>query len=100
MTEHTKLPWKMIDLKTEYDNRVVMLTEDDAILVARSPRIADAVFIVRACNSHDELLEACEKLIQMIDYAVDAGMNGSISNTCPTVINACAAIIHAKGGEA
>lgn len=47
----------------------------------------------------DELRVALENVIQMIDYAVDAGMNGSISNTCKTVIDACAAIINSKGGE-
>lgn len=35
-------------------------------------RLADAHFIVRACNSHDDLLEACELLVRSLGYWMES----------------------------
>lgn len=34
------------------------------------------------------LMRALQAMVNMVDYAVDAGVNGSISNDCPTVNDA------------
>ena len=44
-----------------------------------------------------ELLEALRAMVNMVDYAVEAGVNGSISNNCPTTEGARKAIPKALG---
>ncbi len=44
-----------------------------------------------------ELLEALRAMVNMVDYAVEAGVNGSISNNCPTTESARKAISKALG---
>jgi len=99
MTEHTPGPWhawakdgwhvsdgadRIADL-AELDDQcfgydeAIELEEANAHLIAAAP----------------ELLEACQALVKMIDYAVEAGMNGSISNQCITTDRARAAIAKA-----
>lgn len=53
---------------------------------------ANAEFIVRACNSHYELLEALEEFSREYD-----GMEDGTGDTCPTLIKARAAIAKARG---
>jgi hypothetical protein len=54
----------------------------------------------RLIASAPDLLAALDAMVNMIDYAVAAKMNGSISNCCPTTEKARAAIAKAKVGAA
>jgi len=47
--------------------------------------------------SEKTLLEALRAMVNMVDYAVEAGVNGSISNNCPTTESARKAISKALG---
>ena len=71
----------------------------------------DLKFMFREIDNHGEanarliasapdLLAALDGMVNMVDYAVDAKMNGSISNNCPTTEKARAAIAKAKVGAA
>lgn len=44
---------------------------------------------------HDKLLAALQAMVKMVDNAVEAKVNGSISNTCITIENARSAIASA-----
>ena len=71
MAEHTPTPWEVdrpgcpcgyiFGGNGEAYVAKVLSLDDDVDPVASEPaRLANAEFIVRACNSHDELLAACE----------------------------------------
>lgn len=59
--KHTKLPWTI-----EYDHkgRAAAIGSDNILIAALSGRDpkGNAEFIVRACNSHEDLLEACREV--------------------------------------
>ena len=76
-SKHTQLPWRFgrtdmsesIMIVDNHDNYVAAVrirqTGGGAISAAmEGPRRSNAEFIVRACNSHDELLEACKAVIE------------------------------------
>ena len=58
MTQHTPGPWKVhaVDPYAKPANRRWLINPDVAVCKTE----ANAEFIVRACNSHDDLLEACQ----------------------------------------
>jgi len=71
MTQHTKLPWTL-------GKGAVRLRTEDGTLVAecyttgnyirypkKSEREANAAFIVKACNNHDPLTKAAQKLLHL-----------------------------------
>ncbi len=85
---HTPTPWKLqhyighegyIDNQDRecYAGRIV--ADNDYVIWAgpfsfwslHNPDNAE--FIVRACNSHDELLEALEELVTMVEHAREEG---------------------------
>ncbi|SRR5260221_2812201 len=55
---------------------------------------ANAEFIVRACNAHDELLEAVKNLIQELE---SNKLDRELGNPVPAVAKALAAIARAEG---
>ena len=61
MNERTKLPWKLRQISKNYigiyagDYCVVSICTND------SNGLADAEFIVRACNSHEDLLDLVKR---------------------------------------
>lgn len=59
---------------------------------------ANAAFIVRACNSHAELLEALETLLKQYDILLDELTEEEFSGY-PEVIAARAALAKAKGEQ-
>ncbi len=69
MSEHTGLPW-------HYTNQLIF--QQDGICIAETfnrgfetPNLAaNAEYIVRACNAHEDLLAACEKHIEAVDGIV------------------------------
>jgi len=71
--KHTELPWKI-----EYDNAdergggqwynigpTTVWFPYGAPQEEKDRAVANAAFIVRACNSHYELLEACKKVLEI-----------------------------------
>ena len=74
MSEHTPTPW------TIHSAHGLCIARDERIICDFAPRAddlcprpggyeqyANALFIVRACNCHDELLAVCRALITAID---------------------------------
>ena len=66
--EHTKLPFHLDESEGQYpDDKVYHICTSDKwsdIIIATVRQDKEmAAFIVKACNSHYELLEACNKLI-------------------------------------
>ena len=75
---HTPIPWKVKVYDHTDETRVEIMCQPDETgfsrLLARlvyqgceTTRIDNAEFIVRACNCHDELLEACESFVALFD---------------------------------
>lgn len=61
---------------------------------------ANAEFIIRACNSHAELVAALEMAVERLDYTVSAlarGTSVSIGSLQNCAAEACAAIAKSKG---
>ena len=82
---HTKGPWHFVNVG---ENRVSYIMDKHGQSIAEPSRIEDgkntaakyreylanAEFIVRACNSHDDLLEACRRIV---DLSAGWNKNGS-----------------------
>ena len=88
-TKHTPLPWKIAFVRPTPGSRLVhdWHIEDAAgKLVCWVPEVgpANAEFIVRACNSHEQLLEACKNLLTALD-------------NCPGEFNYSSAVEDAAG---
>jgi hypothetical protein len=74
---HTPLPWKASDSGTGIwsageplgKNKIIAICSCDAVSRPKDENTANAAFILRACNSHYELLEALENLIKAIGFA-------------------------------
>ena len=84
-TEHTPTPWRTGDLWNTVFGPPNGNPCPEIVATVHGPRKANAEFIVRACNCHEDLLEACkialpllEKLFevsQAIDGIVDSCLN-------------------------
>lgn len=97
---HTPLPWKIgrVDtLVTAADQRGICSTGGyadnriDSEELAEENR-ANAAFIVRACNSHYDLLEALEALMPIAEK-----MQGKLAGVVEAILNAEDALIKARG---
>ena len=64
---------------------------DNSELVAQCTTPAHAEFIIRCVNSHDDLLEACKRLVQMFAYDTNN------RTECQMIHLGKAAIARAKG---
>src|SRR5713101_7440822 len=70
---HTALPWKGTNSRTGIfsageplgRNKIIAICTCDAVSRPRGENIANADFILRACNSHYELLTALEDTINV-----------------------------------
>ncbi len=65
MSEHTELPWKHCSVTGGWDG----IESNDGQLVAKLAlnNPANAEYIVLACNSHKDLLDACKAQYEAID---------------------------------
>ncbi len=69
---HTPLPWKPSDSGTGIwsageplgKNKIICICSCDAVSRPKDENKANAAFITRACNSHYELLEALEAVLE------------------------------------
>lgn len=72
--EHTKGPWELENIIDPPGFRKVLYKDGDQFREVCRVRLGtgsdeaagNADFIVRACNSHDKLLEACETSLQWL----------------------------------
>lgn len=99
MSGHTPLPWVsdpagvgcLGDISTP-DGQVIAQTQQVHGDLRHVVREANKDFILRACNSHYELLEALEEFSREYD-----GFQDGNGDPCPTLEKARAAIAKAKG---
>lgn len=91
---HSPTPWSV---RPAHDGSFVIATgrEAEGGVVARrnsgsGTSLADAAFIVRAANSHDELVAALSALLAAYEYRVGDGLT-------PLITNARAALAKAEG---
>ncbi len=63
MSEHTELPWKLI-YATDSDEHAYIVNNAGQYII-KNIRIEVAEYIFRACNSFDDLLAACEKIMRL-----------------------------------
>lgn len=79
-TEHSNLPWV---IGKSYIDDVIAIREDDdegdciiQVLIGSDPEKAKktAQFILRACRSHDALLDTAKWLIQEREAGTDKGL--------------------------
>ena len=93
---HTKGPWRtdwlgtdrgwILDQESNYLAEIV--TEDDCgFVVSQDQQQANARFIVRACNSHEALLDACKMLLKVLVQDCDAEEFGPEISQAEAVIN-------------
>jgi hypothetical protein len=69
-TPHTPLPWAFIDGTITTADEVFKIADPycmPTVDTAPGEMEANADFIVRACNSHYELLTACEEFVRKVD---------------------------------
>ena len=95
MKEHTKTPWE-IDFAnpemvyTEYvdsDGASTYICDCDSDILPQKEYEANAAFIVRACNCHDSLINACEALIKYhLDWLESDYTQGFIDNFKDSVL--------------
>ena len=105
MTEHTKTPWYYKDESTicDYFGRPVANPGGfrNGHPECRDENAANAAFIVRACNCHDELLEALEAFMHDEGCFCEAAFAGpgTIVRHSDECIAACSAIAKARGEQ-
>ena len=71
MDAHTKLPWKVIKCEQKEYRCIAFSAKRDEPYTTSPLEPADAEFIVRACNSHYELLAACQRLLRQVELTDD-----------------------------
>jgi len=84
MTEHTPTPWKVKVSRVNHlgygqveFNPPVVASDEEGMFV----KVADGRFIERACNSHDELVEALgnlRKLYEDYHFRVTGGFSATM----------------------
>ena len=103
-SKHTPLPWHLSGLeikariKTDYGEKSLFVAS--VIKHGYKPtreEYESAEFIVRACNSHYDLLEACEEIHKRYGHEIAGPHN---TGTRPDICFLCAAIAKATQGEA
>lgn len=98
MSKHTPMPWRWWDRKSRPNPRpknynlahlygpggTTILTmyggEGNRALGSEPEDIANAEFIIRACNSHDELLAVCIQALETIRWYKENGLSGQDYN--------------------
>jgi hypothetical protein len=76
---HTPLPWKPSDSGTGIwsageplgKNKIIGICSCDAVSRPKDENTANTAFIIRACNSHYELLKALEDAFTLLDRISD-----------------------------
>jgi hypothetical protein len=95
--EHSPLPWRVVNVavgqwsvfcadENPWSRAVVNLHSGRPV----QEREANAEFIARACNSHDELTAALSAVLAAYEHRVGDGLT-------PLILNARAALARAEG---
>jgi hypothetical protein len=100
VTRHTPGPWKFFDsgLIQSVEPCANLAETDIDTWIPKSERLANAAFIVKAVNSHDQLVAALEALIAETIRCDKPGIYG-VSQEADVVKNAQAALARVKDGE-
>jgi len=61
--EHTAGPWVI----NENGDEIIRADHGDLVAFVEGIEQKDLKFIVRACNSHDELLAACKEFVRKVE---------------------------------
>ena len=72
---HTPLPWKPSDSGTSIwsageplgKNKIIGICSCDAVSRPKDENTANTAFIIRACNSHYELVDTLQHLIDVLE---------------------------------
>lgn len=74
-TEHTPTPWEDVIKEDKYGQELLIVhgTDDEysEVICGAFSNPANAAFIVKACNLHDELVEALKDLLELHEDATD-----------------------------
>lgn len=62
--KHTATPYQVGNFR---EHKIFTCEENGPVEVATAKRKSDAAFIVRACNAHDDLVSALDKLVGDMD---------------------------------
>ena len=65
MNKHTPTPWKVDGNSDVFSGDPSKGTRKDIACIQSDNYAEDAEFIVRACNAHDDLLEALERIVNL-----------------------------------
>lgn len=90
-TEHTPTPWKAVETNDDYGTWEIIADDTGQCLIATvendnadmDAQLADAEFIVRACNSHDALAEALQAVMETFEreyQKLTDGRDGTTQN--------------------
>lgn len=95
--KHTPLPWRVFNGETIVGNDDKLLdysNNDSSVEIAEGVYCENAEFIVRACNSHYELFDALDRILDEIDGIAFGNIREFSQHV---LIKAKAAIVKAKG---
>lgn len=100
-TRHTPGPWGCVGTSNHaHDYRLTKPNGDTLPINSsandHSEQRANAAFIVRACNAHDELLAALKMAEEMVSSLYETA--GLDADTDPDILKIRAAIAKAEGG--
>jgi pyrroloquinoline quinone (PQQ) biosynthesis protein C len=97
-TQHTSGPWRTFDAFTDVeivtDRPTANETESIVQFKGQSNARANAAFIVRACNSHADLIQALE-FVSMTFADMEASERKGYLTECPKIV--AAALAKAEG---
>ncbi len=77
MTKHTPTPWKMDELTGILSDNGTVIATTKRKNRNNDPAWANQRFIVRAANSHYDLLKACKEALTIIDLTSSAVFGNS-----------------------
>ena len=91
--KHTKTPWAIYYTATgkPYIEKAGFTSMLYRWKENKEETLANAQFIVKACNAHEELVEAC-KLMLREHQAINVQLNQDISNNTPGMLLATQAL--------
>ncbi len=81
MSEHSKLPWKVVpceDVSPPAPHKDIR--GPDGLVACVEIKKKDAAYIVLACNAHDALVAACKEIWEYEDDLFDEILEGDLGS--------------------